>query len=81
MRSSYQGNSIMNSKEARQGALYFKSALNSGMLSMDVLPNSYDEFYGKNEEKDYVSYCSFLKSKNGKKVMIMLEDLDEQRIC
>ena len=70
---------ILNSIEAREGAEYFNKILSTGILKMDVLPNNYDEFFGEKEEKDYVSYCSFLQSKNGKKVIKMLEDADEQR--
>lgn len=81
MLNTYRKKQILNSTEAKQGAVRFRKALITGKLMMDVLPNSYDEFYGEKEEQDYVSYCSFLKSGNGKKVITMLEELDGQRIC
>ena len=44
---------------------------------MEVLPNTSVQFTGELEEKDYVSYCGFLSSANGKRVLQMLEESDE----
>lgn len=67
---------ILNSIEAEQGAERFLSRLKEGKLQMDILPNTYERFSGGLEERDYVSYCDFLSSFNGKKVLSMLEEED-----
>ncbi len=67
---------IMCSAEAEEGAKNLIERLESGSLLMDVLPNRYARFSGELEEKDYVSYCRFLGSANGKKVLGILEEED-----
>ncbi|MDO4328523.1 MAG: hypothetical protein Q4C66_04205 [Lachnospiraceae bacterium] len=67
---------ILNSIKAEKGAERLMEKISNGSLAMDVLPNSYAKFSGELEEKDYISYCDFLKSANGKKVIHMLEEED-----
>ncbi len=75
--SSFFGNTkILGSVEAESGAKRLIEKIENRDLAMDVLPNRYARFSGKLEEQDYVSYCRFLESSNGKKVMKMLEEED-----
>lgn len=67
---------LLGSPEAEKGAKRLIENLKNGSLQMDVLPNKYEKFAGKLEEADYVSYCHFLKSSNGKKVLNLLEAED-----
>ena len=74
---SYWGNvKILCSVQAEEGAARLIENIRNGDLPMDILPNRYDRFSGKLEEEDYVSYCRFLESSNGKKVLNMLEEED-----
>lgn len=68
---------MLGSVEAEKGAAHMLQRIEDGTLNMDVLPNTYVQYTGELEEKDYVSYCSFLNSANGKKVIQMLEEEDE----
>ncbi|MCM1498534.1 MAG: hypothetical protein NC124_08715 [Clostridium sp.] len=67
---------LLCSAEAEAGAKRLVERIQSGDLAMDVLPNNYEKFSGDLEEKDYVSYCGFLKSSNGRKVINILEEED-----
>lgn len=67
---------ILSSEAAEKGAKSLRKKLESNALGMDVLPNQYDQFPGELEEQDYISYCRFLKSSNGGKVLKMLEEED-----
>lgn len=76
MDSFYGKTRILSSVAAEEGAKCLVEKLESGTLGMDVLPNKYASFSGELEEQDYISYCHFLKSSNGKKVLSMLEEED-----
>lgn len=67
---------MLNSEEAEKGATHLLEKLDDGRLSMDILPNSYAKFSGELEESDYISFCDFLISSNGKKIIKMLEEED-----
>ena len=70
---------LLNSVKAEEGAKHLIEKIEKGTLEMDVLPNRYARFSGELEEKDYVSYCRFLESSNGKKILDMLEEEDARR--
>lgn len=71
---SFFGNTkLLCSDKAENGAKHLVENLENGTLQMDILPNRYERFSGKLEEEDYVSYCRFLRSSNGKKILNMLE--------
>lgn len=75
--SSFFGNTkLLCSIEAEAGAKRLLKKIRNDDLEMDILPNRYPRFSGELEEKDYVSYCRFLASSNGKKVLKMLEEED-----
>lgn len=74
----FESNKVLGSMEAVRGAARLKGKLDSGQLKMDILPNTYEQFSGRLEAEDYVSYCQFLKSRNGRIVLDMLEDEDEE---
>lgn len=67
---------MLSSVEAEKGAIRLLKRIEEGTLTMEVLPNNYVQFTGELEEKDYISYCSFLNSANGKLVIQMLEEAD-----
>lgn len=67
---------LLRSERAEQGAVNLLKRLREGELQMDILPNTYEKFNGELEEQDYVSYCSFLPSHNGRLVLDMLEEED-----
>lgn len=67
---------ILSSVEAEAGAKDLMDKIRDKDLTMDILPNQYARFSGELEEQDYISYCHFLESSNGKKVLQMLEEED-----
>lgn len=67
---------ILCSIAAEEGAKHLMEKIENNELGMDVLPNQYAQFSGELEEQDYISYCRFLKSSNGEKVLKMLEEED-----
>lgn len=69
-------NKILCSLEAEEGAKRLMENIKSRALAMDILPNKYERFTGKLEEEDYITYCRFLESSNGRKVLSMLEEED-----
>lgn len=76
MESFYGKPKILSSAAAQEGAKRLIDKLKSSALQMDVLPNQYAQFSGELEEQDYISYCRFLESSNGEKVLRMLEEED-----
>lgn len=72
-------NRIVNSVKAVEGAQHLLEKIHDGALVMEVLPNNYGRFTGDLEENNYISFCQFLKSSNGKKVLTMLEEADAGR--
>lgn len=67
---------LLHSVKAEQGAARLLEAIDNEEMFMEVLPNSCEQFTGEREERDYISYCRFLESVNGKKVLQMLEEED-----
>lgn len=51
------------------------SKMKNNILKMDTLPNSYEDFTGRLELDDYLSFCQFLESRKGKIILEALEDL------
>ena len=78
MQSFFEVNKVLNSIAATEGAERLKQKIDSGELVMDILPNSYEQFSGQLESNDYVEYCKFLKSHNGRIVLDMLEENDDR---
>lgn len=76
MKSFFKGTKLLCSIEAETGAERLLEKIRNRSLGMDILPNRYPRFSGELEEEDYVSYCRFLESSNGKKVLEMLEEDD-----
>lgn len=73
MKNFFEDRQILCSVEAEKGAKRLIEKIENAALQMDILPNKYERFSGELEEKDYISYCRFLESSNGKKVLDMLE--------
>ncbi len=74
MKSYYRNTGLLHSPQAEQGARQLFEKIESGTMTMDVLPNQYDRFTGELEENDYLTYCRFLQSVNGQSVLKMLEE-------
>lgn len=71
---------VLHSLEAEEGAKRLLERIENADMGMEVLPDSFEQFSGELEEKDYVSYCEFLNSANGKKVINILEEKDERQL-
>ncbi len=67
---------LLCSQKAEEGAERLIDRIERGQLLMDIMPNQYARFSGELEEQNYVSYCRFLHSFNGKKILSMLEEED-----
>lgn len=72
----YKLSKLTSSVQGEDGADRLLERLRSGQLRMDVLPNSYPRFTGQLEEEDYIAYCRYLESLNGKKLFDRLEKAD-----
>ena len=68
---------ILHSLNAREGAERLVNKLINHELMMDILPNSYEQYNGELEQSNFVSYCNFLKSRNGRIVLDMLDKEDD----
>lgn len=77
----YKVPSLLSSQEGESGANRLLERLHNGSISMDVRPNSYPKYSGKLEEDDFLAYCRFLSSSNGKKVIKKLEVQDAGKLC
>ena len=75
----YKVPTLLSSSEAEEGATRLMQRLKTRKLEMDILPNSYPKFTGRLEEEDYISYCRFLTSSNGKKLVKTLEEQDARK--
>lgn len=69
---------LISSSAAETGASRLLENIRSGYIRQPVLPNKYPKFTGKLEEKDYTSYCRFIGSANGLKLLKKLEEQDER---
>lgn len=70
----------MRSVEAERGAERLVERLENGKMGMEVMPNVFKQFTGELEERDFQSYCRFLESANGYKVIQMLEEEDARKL-
>lgn len=73
---SYGSKRLLCSAEGEAGAVRLLEKLRSGALELEIHPNMYPRYTGELEERDYLSYCKFLSSVNGKKVLDRLEEQD-----
>ena len=69
---------LLHSEAAEAGAKLLMERMANQDMVLEVLPNNFAQFTGVLEEQDYVSYCSFLRSVNGNRVIRMLEESDEE---
>lgn len=67
-------NAIIHSVNADAGAKRLIEKLEKGTLKLDILPNSYEQYDGELEQKDFISFCEFIKSRNGRIVLKMLDE-------
>ena len=77
---SFWNNRFLNSEEAELGAERMFQQVRNKKLRMDILPNSYKRYSGELEENDYISYCNFLQSSNGRKLLKNLEEENARSI-
>lgn len=73
---SYNAKKLLCSAESEAGAIRLLEKLRNGELEKEVRPNDYPRYTGELEENDYLSYCRFLGSINGKRVLSRLEAQD-----
>lgn len=73
---SYNAKKLLCSAEGEAGAVRLLEKLQNGELEKEVRPNNYPRYTGELEERDYLSYCRFLGSINGKRVLSRLEAQD-----
>lgn len=73
---SYNIKKLLCSAEGEAGVIRLLDKLRSRELEKEVQSNSYFCYTGELEEGDYLSYCRFLASINGKRVLRRLEDQD-----
>ena len=71
---------ITHSLDARSGADALRRRLESGDMGMEVLRNTFAQFSGELEEKDFVSYSDFMTSSKGKRLVHVLEEWDEGKL-
>ena len=63
---------VPNTQEATDGAQEMVREIKNNTLTMDRLPNEYVD-YKTIEVANYLSFCSFLVSKNGQFIFSLLE--------
>lgn len=71
---------LLHPQEAQEGAKRLLERTRSGDMGMEVMPNTYAQFTGELEEKHFISYCDFLSSASGRKVIGLLEEEDERKL-
>jgi hypothetical protein len=70
----------IHSQEAERGAEHLVERIENCEIGLEVMPNNYAQFTGELEENDYLSYCRFLESAKGCKLIQMLEEEDERKL-
>lgn len=48
--------------------------MKNNYIAMDTLPNSYENFTGRLELDNFLSFCQFLESRQGKIILEMVDD-------
>lgn len=48
--------------------------MKNNYIEMETLPNSYENFTGRLELEDFLSFCQFLESRQGKTILELVED-------
>lgn len=71
---------VLHSEAAESGAKRLLKSIESGDMGLEILPKNFQHTGSDYEEKNYVSYCDFLYSVNGKKVLEILEEEDEREL-
>lgn len=49
--------------------------MKNNYITMDTLPNSYENFTGPLELDDFLSFCQFLESRQGKIILELVDDI------
>ena len=62
------------SNKVQEAAENLVDKMKNNDVKMDVLPNSYDNFTGRMELDDYLSFCEFLESRRGKVILELVEE-------
>lgn len=71
---SYYNTRICISKSAELGAVDLIHKIKDNTINIDILPNKYQDFTGQLETSDYLSFCKFLESRRGKKILDLMEE-------
>jgi uncharacterized membrane protein len=70
----------LHSQEAEKGAEHLIERIETGEIGIEVMPNSYAQFTGELEENDYLSYCRFMESAKGERLIQLLEEEDGRKL-
>ena len=72
---------LIHSELAELGAKHLMERIEKGELCMEVMPNTFSQFTGEIEEADYISYCEFMESVKGTRLIALLEEADAEQFC
>lgn len=70
----YHNGNVNISYAVQQDAEQFVYKMKNNYITMDTLPNSYENFTGRLELDDFLSFCNFLESRQGKTILEMVDD-------
>ncbi len=72
------GHTYANSGEAVAGSRRLLEDVRNGLIPMDNLPNTAEDFTGKEENDYFISFLNFMDSYNAKFVQTVLEEAGER---
>lgn len=70
----YYNRNVNISYEVQKAAEQLVDKMKNNDIKMDKLPNSYQDFTGRLELDDFLSFCQFLESRQGKTILEMVDD-------
>ena len=70
----YYNRNVNISYEVQKDAEQLVDRMKNNYVIMDTLPNSYENYTGRLELEDFLSFCQFLESRQGKKVLELVDD-------
>ena len=62
------------SDKAKKGGKELVFKMKNNLDELETLPNSYENYTGKLEVENYFSFCDFLATRRGKKILQLLKD-------
>ena len=71
---SYYNRNVIISCVAQKDAERLIDKMRNNYITMDILPNSYENFTGRLELDDFLSFCQFLETRQGRIILEFMED-------